>query len=445
MALNSAAIQSLIHYVKTDVWRVRLNEIPRRKAVAVRSLRVLILSITGFIKDNCALRASALTFYSLLSLVPVAALAFGIAKGFGFEKLLQRQLMERFPGQEEVVTQVISFSQSMLANTRGGVIAGIGICILLWTVLKVLSNIEHSFNTIWGISTHRTPVRKFSDYLSITFTAPVLVIVSGSATVFITTQLTLISSRLDFLGFISPVIFAFIKLVPYCLIWLLFTFVYMVLPNTRVRFSSGLIGGIIGGTSYQIAQWLYINFQIGTARYNAVYGSFAAVPLLIIWMQISWLIVLFGSEISYAHQNADSHEYEPEFQHISPLLWKLLILQVAHRMVTRFVAGKPADTAEGVSDALEIPRRLVDDILNTLVNCGLFSRVQSTDNGPPAFQPARDSDFFTVTNVLDAVETEGADRLWEERTPEFIKLSEILSKFRQLIADSPDNRYLRDI
>ena len=183
-------ISGTVRFVSGDIWRTQLTDLPPWKRLIVRMLRVLLLAVRGFKDDFCMLRASALTFFTMLSIVPVAAMAFGIAKGFGFQTVLEKQLYENFPGQEEVVGKVVEFAQSLLETTQGGLIAGIGLVLLFWAVIKVLSNIEESFNSIWGVRQPRTIARKFSDYLSIMLVAPVLVLVSGSATVFITTQIT---------------------------------------------------------------------------------------------------------------------------------------------------------------------------------------------------------------------------------------------------------------
>jgi len=241
---------SLLSYLHTGIWQYRLADLPRHKRFWVRQLRMVLLTIRGFVKDRCALRASALTFFSLLSVVPVAAMAFGIAKGFGFRSMLERQLLARFQGQEVVVNRIITFAEQTLDSAKGGLIAGVGIVLLLYTVLKVLSNIEDSLNAIWGISTHRTMVRKFSDYLSMMFIAPLLVIISGSVTVFISSEVVAVSERFNLMQYLGPAIYAGLKILPLSLIWLLFTLLYVVMPNTRVRLLSGCIGGIIAGSAY---------------------------------------------------------------------------------------------------------------------------------------------------------------------------------------------------
>jgi len=441
----SAIKSNFIEFFKTGIWQIRLKDLTRKKAFAIKQLRIIFLTIRGFNHDKCPLRASALTFYSLLSIVPVAALAFGIAKGFGFAKRLETLLYEQLPGQEEVLTQVIAFANSLLENTKGGVIAGIGIAVLLWSVIKVLSHIEGSFNAIWEIKKHRSIGRKISDYLSIMLICPILFIMSSSVTVFITTQIKHITEKVALIGFFSPIIFLFLKLIPYGLIWVLFTTIYIFMPNTRVNFSSGIIAGVIGGTTFQIAQWAYINFQVLVAKYNAIYGSFAALPLFLIWLQISWLIVLFGAEISFAYQNVHTHEFDPEARKIAPAFKKLLALQIVHLLVKNFSKGDKPLTAHKISYALEIPFYLVRKILDDLVRCDILSPTAAKSNKDVAFQPSRDINLLTVNYIIQALEHGGIDDIPTAQTTELQTLSEIIETFRDEIEQSPANRMLKDI
>jgi membrane protein len=447
MTRHRARLSRITEYLQTGIWRVRLNTLPRRKAFFLRQARILLLSIQGFTRDACPLRASALTFYSLLSLVPVAAMAFGVAKGFGFDRRLEAELLDKFPGQQEVVVQVIGFAQSFLENTKGGLIAGIGLAVLFWTVLKVLGHIETSFNAIWDIDTHRSFGRKFGDYLSIMFVAPVLVLVSSSATVFITTQVTLIASKISLLGLLSPLIFSLLKLLPYGIVWVLFTVIYMLMPNTRVRLFSGMTAGIAAGTLYQITQWLYINFQVNAARYNAIYGSFAALPLFLIWLQISWLIVLLGAEISYAHQNVDAHEIESDGLEISAHLKRLVGLLITHCIVKAFSEGRSPLSATDLSNRLQLPIRLVNQTLGRLVKSDMVTRICPGDDpdDDERFQPAMDIHRLTVQSVIHALDQTGTQDLRLPESPEVKRLSDALSQFSGILETAPANRPLMDL
>jgi len=268
-------ITRAVRFVTVDVWRIRLEELPFGKSFLIRQLRIFLLALRGFDEDRCFFRASSLTFNTLLSIVPVAAILFGVAKGFGFESKLKRELLDKFPGeaQQEVLWKVVDFAESLLQAAKGGIIAGIGVVILFWTVINVLSQIEASLNDIWEIRESRTWGRKFSDYLAIMLISPLLIMMSSSVTVFITAQITQLTEQIKLLGIISPLIFMSFKLIPYVLIWILFTIIYVLMPNTKVNLKAGIVAGIIAGTIFQIVQWAYISFQIRSAG-----GWFFSVP-----------------------------------------------------------------------------------------------------------------------------------------------------------------------
>ncbi len=437
--------QRIIEFFLIGIWRVRLQDLPKKKSFFLSKLRIFVLTLRKFDSDNCSLRASALTFYTLLSIVPVFAMAFGVAKGFGYENVLRDQLMQRFAGQEEVFAIIIGFAHTLLENTRGGMVAGIGVVVLLWTVIKVLYHIECSFNEIWEIKRPRSLKRKLSNYISIMVIGPVLLIASGSVTVFINSQLVLVTQRDAILSFMGPFTFLFLKFVPYVLIWAILTFAYIIMPNTKVSFKSALIGAVIAGTCYQFAQWGYINFQVGIARYNAIYGSFAALPLFLIWLEISWLIVLFGSEISYSHQNVYQYEFEHDCMKASPYLRKLLALHVTHLLVKNFSKGKGVMNAERICGALTIPFPLVHQILDELIETGIIIEVKGINDDDPDFQIAIDINELSINFVMDLLAKRGVNRLQLAETKEFNKLVKTLDTFKKMIDISSSNKLLKDI
>ncbi len=434
-----------IQFLKTDIWRIRSSKLTGQKSFWIRQLRIILLAIRGFGEDKCQLRASALTYYSLMSIVPVAAMAFGIAKGFGFEKLLEEKILGGLPGQEEVAQQIIGFARSFLENSRGGLIAGIGIVALFWTVIKVLGNIESSFNDIWGIRAARTAGRKFGDYLSIMLICPILIIMSSSVTVLVTSQITLIVEKLAFLGPVGDAVLFSLRVLPYAVIWIVFTFIYKFLPNTRVQLKSALIAGIIAGTSFQVVQLIYIYFQVGVAKYGAIYGSFAALPLFLIWLQLSWLIVLFGAEVSFAEQNVETYEFEADCLKVSHSFRELLSLNIAHLCVKKFRQAEKALSADEVSHELEIPVRLVRQILFELVEARVLSEVKLDDRETMAYQPARDIEDLTITNVLNQLNRRGVNWIPLDNTGDLEKLKGRLTQFQEGIEKSPANVPLKDI
>jgi len=437
-------LKEIRDFLTTEIWRIRLSKLSKTRSILIRHLRVILLAFRGFNEDKCQLRASALTFYSLLSIVPIVAMAFGIAKGFGFEKMLEKLLFEKMPGQEEVIGRVVEFAQAFLNNTKGGVIAGIGVGVLFWTVIKVLGNIESSFNDIWGIKKSRSLGRKFSDYLSIMLTCPILFIMSSSITVMITSQVQLIIEKISILGPLSPLILAVLKLLPYGVIWVMFTFIYIFMPNNKVLFKSGLLGGIVAGTVYQVVQWIYITFQVGVSKFGAIYGSFAALPLFLVWLQMSWLIVLFGAEISFAEQNVETYEFEPDCLNASYSFKQSLTLRVANLCIKNFYEGQVPWTADQISHHLEIPIRLIRQILFELTESKLLNEVKS--NGVlVAFQPARNVHELTIHEVINILDKRGVDNIPIAESEEMKKITRCLKTFNETIDKSSANVLLRDI
>lgn len=437
--------RGVINFIKADIWRIRGRDLPRPKFWLLRLLRVVILAFRGFSTDKCSLRASALTFHTILGIVPAVAIAFGVAKGFGLEKILEERLTRALQGQEEVASRIIEFSRSLLENARGGLIAGVGIGLVFWVVIKVLGQIEKSFNDIWGIKESRSIGRKFTDYVSIMLICPILVIVSGSATVVAASKIETIVRSVPFLQFLGPVVFTLLKLLPYGVGWGLFAFIYAFMPNTKVNLKSALLGGVVAGTLYQVVQWVYISSQIGVSKYGAIYGSFAALPLFLIWLQLSWLVVLFGAELSFAHQNVDTYEFEPDCLRASRNFKTLLALVVTRMLAVNFADGKPPTNAAEISHELGAPARLTNDVLYELVDAGILSETKGESYKEVGYQPARDIGKLTVAYVVEALGRRGSEDIPLVRSEEMQRLSKSLADLGAVVRNAPANVLLKDV
>lgn len=439
------SISKIVQFIRNDIWRIRSAELPGPRALLIKTIRILILTLRGLTNDRWQLRASALTYYSLLSVVPALAMGFGIAKGFGFENTLQTELLKRFASQEEVVNQVVLFAHNLLENVRGGLMAGIGLVMLFWAVYRLLSQIEGAFNDIWGISQPRNLTRKITDYLAVMLICPFFLIIAGTSTVFITSEITFVVQQVSLLGAAGPLIFFLLKFLPYAVIWLLFAMLYVFLPNTKIKFRSGILAGVIAGTTFQIFQSLYIKFQIYLAGYNAIYGSFAALPLFIIWLNLSWLIVLFGAEISSSHQNVEAYEFDPDRISISHAFHNLLSLRMTHWVIKAFIRGEKDSTAVKMAAELEIPIPLANRILSNLVKADVLAEIKTDEKGSSAYLPAVDPDLITIKYVLDGLDGYGQDDLPVPSGNEMTKLTASINALGKLVEESPDNRLLRDI
>ena len=264
---------------------------------------VVVVSIDRFVKNASAISASALTFYSVLSFIPLLALILAIARGFGAVHALENWLQDQTYTNPEVMRWVMDVASKALDNTQSGLVAGLGIILLIWFVVRMLASTELAMNKIWEVKKGRSIVKKFTDYLSLLFIAPVLVVVISSMNVFMTSNLQDYAMSEGFLSYASVALKTFLTWLPYLLVWFLFVFLYMFMPTTPVKFKYALIAGIVAGTIFQIVQWFYIRFQIGVTSYNAIYGGLAALPLFMVWMQLSWSIVLWGVELCYVLRN----------------------------------------------------------------------------------------------------------------------------------------------
>jgi membrane protein len=443
--INRRRFQKASVFLKHDIWKISRDELTPLRAFLIRQLQIFIIALRGLNENNIYLRASSLTFFTLLSIVPIVALAIGIATGFGLEEYLLAQLEQAFTGRQEVLEFILGFSGSLLETTQGGIMAGVGLGILFFTIMKVLNHIEESFNEIWQIKKERSFSRKFTDYFAIMLIGPFFLILSNIVTVFLTTQIEALTLQTRLFGFFSPVILTLLGFIPFFLLWLMLTLLYIVMPNTRVRFGSALVAGIVAGTVFQMVQWGYIYFQLGVSKYGAIYGSFAALPLLMFWMQISWVIVLFGAELSFANQNIEQYEYETESLNMSLYNRRLITFYIAHLLIKNFENGVPPCTSSQISQNLHIPIRLVKGIVEDLVAINLLSETKTKFAKETAYQPATDINKITVKYLSDKLDHRGMNVLFAKESAEIKRIIGIMDSFNRDIEKNPENKLLKDI
>jgi membrane protein len=427
------------------IWSTPLTEISRGKTFVLKQLRIFILAAKGFSNDKVSLRASALTFYSLLSVIPVAAIVFAIAKGFGLDQTLQDLIIKTNKSEQEVLSWLLQNARIAIEKTSGGYIAGIGIVILFWSVMSLLNHIESSFNHIWQIRSSRPWFRKFTDYLTIMLIAPVLIILSSGITGFIIKGLPDYMANAPILDFFKPVISFLVKFIPYFISWMTLTILFIIMPNAKVKFVPALISGIIAGTILQGIQWLYIDLQFGITKLNAIYGSFAAVPLFIIWLQSSWSVVLLGAEISFANQNISRYEMESEALNISNYQKRALVLMIMHLIIRNFTLGEKPISAEYIAVNLKIPVRLARDILQDLSSANLVSVIHMNEEKERLYQPAIDINRLTVSFVFSRLDKKGIEQIMVIRNKDYEKIITMLEKFDKLVAKSDSNILIKDL
>jgi membrane protein len=355
-------------------------------------------------------------------------------------------IRERVAGKEElvdVVEYIIGFANSMLQNINGGLIAGIGLVFLLWSIMKVLGNIENSFNVIWQIRRSRPFARKFADYLSMMLIAPILFFLSSTITGYISSLASTSDSVL--LGYLGPMLLFLVRLIPYALIFILFTLLYVVMPNTKVQFKYGLYAGIIAGIIFQLTQYVYFYFQGEAGRLGAIYGSFVAFPLFLVWMQLSWLIVLLGAEISFAYQNIEKYEFEAESLNISNYNRKLLTFLIMYTIIKKFEMGEVPKISAELSQELGIPVRLAREIIFDLQDGHLIVAVETGSPKEFAYVPALDINRITMAYLMEQLDYRGDDRLMAKDSPQLSTFSDIQKGILETIRKSPLNKLLKDI
>jgi membrane protein len=434
-----------VKQINDVIWHTSISDISRGKSFVIRQLRIIVLAARGFMNDRVQLRASALTLYTMLSIIPFAAIAFGIAKGFALDQKLQEILVKEFQTQPEVLNWILNQANSAIQATSGGYIAGIGIVILIWSVMSLLDQIESSFNHIWQINSARPWLRKFTDYLTIMLIAPVFLILSSSMTVFVNQEMVDFIAKSSILEFFKPIVGFLFKLAPYVLTWIVLTILFIIMPNTKVRLVPALVSGIIAGTILQVLQWLYIDLQFGITKLSAIYGSFAAIPLFIIWVQSSWIILLLGAELSFANQNLSRYEFESEALNVSSYQKRALVLMIMNLIIKNFTVGEKPMSSENISKSLKVPVRLVRDILQDLTNCGLVSVIHENEHLERLYQPAMDVNIMSVSFVLNKVDKKGSEHQIFAKTKEYDRITVMLDKFDKLVTQSDSNILLKDL
>ena len=427
------------------IWHTPLSEISRGKIFLFKQLKIILLAARGFSNDKVQLRASALTFYSLLSIIPVIAIAFAIAKGFNLDQNLKQLITDKFQTQQEVLNWLLMHAGNALEETRGGPIAGVGIIVLFWSVISLLNHIESSFNHIWQIRSSRPWYRKFTDYLTIMLIAPVFIILSSSMKVFIGTELAEYMTQAPILDFFKPLISFLFRMAPFIISWTVLTILFIIMPNTKVKVIPALISAIIAGSILQGLQWLYIDLQFGISKLSAIYGSFAAIPLLILLLQSSWIIVLLGAELSFANQNVSRYEFDSDSLNISNYQKRALVIMILHMIIRNFSLGEKPISAENIANSLKIPARLAIDILQDLSNVQLVSEIHENEHKERLYQPALDINRLTISFVFSRLDKSATSHILINKTRDYEKINSILEKFDKLIAKSDSNILIKDL
>ena len=403
----------------------------------VQQYHLLFYTARGLVEHGTLVRSAALTFYTLMSLVPILAVVFAVVKGFGLTDGLVENLYGIFPRHPETIDYIVGFAENALARTQGGVVAAVGLVMLFWAVIRVFGSIESAFNNIWEVKVARSIARQWTDYIAVVMIVPVLWILANAAGDYVEQLLGLYDKwYFNTLSHLASMV----------IIWTMFTLLYLIIPNARVRFQSALMAGIVAGTIFLLFQWGYVYVQRWMTSYNAIYGSFAALPLFLIWMQTSWEILLFGGELSFAYQNISRFAEERESLRISYDQRRKVLLAVMILVARNFRDHGGTLSTDTIRERLGLPTRIVNDVLFQLVQAGQLIAVRSGDGERDvAFTPAHDLASTTVYGILEAVERTGQATLDLEQSADLARVNRELETLKQTVRQSPENVRLTNL
>ena len=397
-------MKRLIYFLQKGIWKISPDEVSSVEYLLLEVLKKLLLAIRFFTTKRVMQKAAALTYSTLLAIVPIMVVVFAIARGFGYSKYIEVWFRDAFQSQPQAAEIIIGFVNSYLVHTQSGVFLGVGLIFMLYTVLMLVSNVEDAFNEIWQVKKPRSIFRTFTDYLAMFFMFPIIIVLTSGISIFMA---TVADSMPDFL-LLGPFVRLLIDFLPYVLMAGMFIGLYIFMPNTKVRPMSALVPGILAGIAMQGLQIFYIHSQMFLSSYNAIYGSFAALPLFMLWVQISWTICLFGAELCYTNQNLDYYDYDASTGEISHRYKLLMASLLMSKICQRFAKGQRAYSAYELRGLTNIPIRIVNDLLYELIDARLLIEIGGDEKGEISrFMPAEDISNMTFGMMIDRLESKG--------------------------------------
>ena len=425
--------------IKRLLWEQNPADLSFFQRISLRQVQTAALVLRDFGTNQCFLRAAALTYYTMLSLVPLLALTFALLKAFGVQNLLQPMIIEKLNvGDGQVADVILGY----INNTQVTQLGAVGLAFLIIAVVSLLTNVEQSFNHVWGVKSVRPILRRFADYLSVIFVGPLLIISAISMTSTLTSH-SLVQKLLE-MQMVGNVILLLFKVTPFIFMWLAFTGLYVFMSNIKVEWRAAFVGGVVGGTLWQIAQVGYIHFQVGVGRYNAIYGTMAALPIFMIWLYLSWVIVLFGLGICYAKQNLRTSGRDLRGSEVSRNSFEQIALALLVTLADRFAKGDPPVSHEQLAKYLFIPPRLCRGIINLLLKVGFVTEI-STLTGHRQYQLGRSAEDLGVAEIIRKMGDSGKEALHLHPHPQTLIALETYQRIEDLVTESLDGVTLKDL
>ena len=430
---------------KTSLWERVMQNITycingvwndKRALLSVKIVKIINLSVRSFLDRDLQLRSCALTYNTVLAVIPALAMLFAIARGFGFQNLMQSELLRYFPAQRQALETALTYVDNYLAQASQGIFIGIGLIFLLWTLVSLMSNVEDTFNHVWRISAKRSLQRKFTDYTALFLLLPVLMVCSAGITIFLSDAVQSVFKGHS----VTPMMHRLLAMTPTVISWLIFTAAYYLIPNTKVNLKGALFAGVLCGTLFQGVQWLFVTGQVYVSKYNAIYGSFAFLPLVLVWMQLSWLITLVGVLLTYAWQNFDLFAYNDKVKGISQTYADNMAIAILALAAKKFKHHEPALTRSTLINEYDIPSPLADKLLDRLCHAGLLSAIShNSSEDDKAFQPAFDPDELTVYTSINALADQGDSNFILKADKRFAKLLAQIDTMKKKQQDAVDD------
>ena len=407
--------QHFREFVQYDLWRhPHVKTQDPKKRLWYRVLQTVILVARGFKNQALVVRANSLSFSLLFAFIPMLALIYAIAKGFGFEEMVSQQLAGSFLAEANVAPVLLEWVERYLETARGGLFVGIGLVVLIWAVYAFFNMLENSFNSIWNVKKTRSFARRMTNYVMTLLLVPILVVVTSGISIFLNSTEILASV----LSAIEPLRKFMLRFIPFVATSAVFTWIFTAIPSTQVKFSSAIIPGVLMGFLYQVVQALSMFLVVLFTRMSIVYGAFSAIPLVLIWLHITCWLLLIGAELAFAIQNNELFAYERDLETISRRYKDYVMLYLLSVIIRRFEQGEQPETAHEMATANQLPIRLVQQLLSRLEETNIVRRVLSEQEEDPAFVPAMDTHQITVEKVLGRVAAHGTEAFLQHTPPE---------------------------
>ncbi|MBR6978315.1 MAG: YihY/virulence factor BrkB family protein [Prevotella sp.] len=409
------ALRKMLTFFKEDIWKIKEGDVSAPVMFLVNVVRTIVLAIRSFVDSRITRTAAALSFSTMMAIVPMVAVVFAIARGFGVSRHIEEWFSDVLSSQPQVAEAIIGFVNSYLVNAKSGVILGFGFVVMLYTVIMLISNVEMAFNDIWKVKNSRGLMSTVIDYVAFFFLLPIVITLTSGVSIFVTAM----SGQMG--EFVAPVVKMVIDASPYVIMSVIFILIYMLMPNTKVFFSSAVGPGILAGIAMQLLQLLYIHSQLWVTSYNAIYGSFAALPLFMLWIQFSWIICLFGVHLCYTRQNMEQLLPMPYNEKIGEKDKMVLSAVLLAHICKRFANAEGACTPLLLKKETGIPTHVVVELLDLLAKARLVINIGRDKDSEPAFMPREDIANITVGEMVERLDNIGSWPIYGSGLDAFVK------------------------